>query len=463
MRYALLLACAALLAACSSTDAPELPRFLRGDSAGTAAGGAQPAAESAAAQQVADGLFARAKGLENPAERANLYGDIADDHPGHPRAAEARYLEGRSYYEAGDWDACIEALKQYMTDSPVNPHLGQVEEMIYRSGLQYLQQDRGVLDIFSDDGTGLEALRFVPVVFPAGKYADDSILYLARHFRDEGELQRASLYYKELLQRYPDSEWSFEARRELGGTYAKRDVGEVYHAGFVDRDPREAVNSEDPKAAAHAGPVRSSLEMALTEYDKYLERIARDPGRRQEYAQRVREVEAEKARVRAQLAAKDERVAAWYAGQGDARAAEVYRRSAARWRGATNTSVLPNVKPPVVALPSATDAVPAPRVPVPAIPSPAVASPTVPTPAMPTPAMPTPTMPTPLPARPPQPTTVPRPPTSIPTPSVRVAPPQPPPPSSLPTVRVPSVRAPTAPAGVRVPPPPPPPAWPASR
>ncbi len=440
MRPALLLLVALLLATpvlvgCSSAPTPPLPRFLRGDDRaevpGQYAGGStQPGTvpPSAAAPEIVragDALFARAAATQDFEDKADIYGDIVSDYPQHPRASEARYLQGLNFYRAGAWASAIETLKEYMFDAPVNPHVGDVEEMLYQSGLRYVASDRGVLGIFDDNSTGLEAIRYVPVGFPAGKYADDAILYLARYWRDDGDLQRASLYYKELLLRYPDSEWSFEARRELGATYAARDVGDVYHAGFVDRDPREEVPSDDPKAAAQAGPVRSSLEMAIAEYDKYLERIARDPGRQAEYAQRVREVEAEKARLRERLARKDERIAAWYAGQGDPRAADVYRRSAAALRRGATSSPIPILQPE----------------PTPTATTPPVVQPPVRQP------------PRGFPTRPPPPSETP--PSTTP-PGSR---PQPPSPTPAPTI--PYRAAPSSGAGV--PPPPPPPSWPAGR
>jgi TolA-binding protein len=375
-------------------------------------------AEMTRRSQVAHALWQAATQTGDPEEAADLFDEIAEEYPEYPRAAEARFRQGQMLYRIQEWTGAIDALQQYMELAPVNPYMAQTEELLYRSGIGYVEESHGILEPFTNDDDGLNALRYVAATFPAGEFADDALLYLGRYYQEDGELDTAALYYKELLMRYPDSEWSFRTRRLLAETYVARDQGDNYHSGFVDRDPREEV-PDDPRAEAHAGPVKSSLELAIEQYDRYLERIARDPGRRAEYAAQVAEVRAAKRAAQEQLAAKDDRIAAWYAGRGDQAAADVYRRSAARWRGGANTSPVPTVQAP---------------------PAPATSAPA------PVPPAPQPTRPV-LPVRPRPPAAVPSapvPPTSLP--------PRPPVPGTTTTLTRPAV-----------PPPPPPPAWPPDR
>jgi outer membrane protein assembly factor BamD (BamD/ComL family) len=442
-----LLGAALLLSACNGGGS-DVPRFLRSDPGSApdvpipgqyTAGGVAPGsaaqdeerraseaelrAEFAQRAAEAQALWNEASRTQDPADAADLYGDIADDYPEYPNAAEARYREGLGHYRAGDWSDAIRVLRDYMVIAPVNPHLGEVEEMVYRSSLAIIEEDSGFLEIFKSADDGLNGLRWVALYFPAGSYPDDALLRLAQYYRDDDELETAMLFYKELLLRYPDSEWSFRARLGLAETYVARDQGDPYHAGFVDRDPREPV-PDDERAQAHAGPVKSALELALEQYDIFLERIALDPGRRAEYAPQVAQAQAARRSIIAKLAAKYDRIAAWYADQGDAQAAQVYRRAAAQRRGEVTGPPVPFVASPT----------PAPARPV---------SPPAPTPA-------------PRPRQPVQPAT----------PGV----PPPPPPPSLPTMPAPSPRpTPTVPvspapgARLPVPPPPPPPAWPPGR
>ena len=291
--------------------------------------------------QQARNLWARAEASQSPAQKAGIYETLADEYPEFPNAAEARYRQGRNEYLCRQYMDSVNTLREYMQIAPVNPHLHLIEEMIYDSGVRYIRDKGGFFaNTFKTDEDGLNALRYVASNFPAGEYADDALLYLGNYYRDDDEPQIASLMFKELLMRYPDSEWSFEARKGLARTYAQRDQGQPYNAGFVDRDPREEV-PDDPRAEAHAGPVKSSLELAIEQYDRFIERIDRDPGRCGEYAQQVDNVRALRQQAREKLACKDDAIAAYYARRGNRNAAMVYRRSAARWRGDTSISCLP--------------------------------------------------------------------------------------------------------------------------
>ncbi len=382
----------------------------------------------------ADALWARATEPNcNLETQADLFETIADDYPEYPRAAEARFRQGRALYQAREYTDSINALQLYMEAAPVNEHTAEVVEMIYGASKAYVERSKGIFGIFQNDDEGLNGMRYVAVTFPASDYADDALFYLAEYYRRDDELATAVLFYKELLIRYPDSEWTFKARRGMAQAYVARDQGAEYHAGFVDRDPRESV-PDDPKAEAHAGPVKSSLELAIEQYDLFLERIERDPGRRAEYMVECKQVEQLRAEALEKLACKDMEIANWYASKGDQNAAMIYRRSAMARRGQPVKSVVPDVKAP-----------PGPS-PAPAVVPPGDAPVVIP------PQPPRPTQP--LPTRPPAPPPPPQ-------PSMPIAPtpaPAPPAPPSSPITGTTS--QPQPPAGrPAVPPPPPPPNW----
>lgn len=457
------------LPACSNVTGPDLPDFMqgtggmnapeldipgqytgsgegtpRGQEAGLPADEAQLRAMFEQRNRQATTLWNRAEAARSDGAKADIYETIAEDFPEYPRAADARFRQGLHLYRSRDWMPSIEALKNYMAIAPVNPNVPQVEEMIYRAGVAELNSRGGLFSIFQDDGEALDALRYVAMTFPAGEYPDDALLQVGRYYqRDPEELQRAMLYFKELLLSYPDSEWSFEARRALGDTYASRDQGVPYHAGFVDRDPREQVPA-DEQAEAHAGPVRSGLVMAVEQYDKYLERIERDPGRQAEYQAQVARVENSRRCAREALAQKDLRTARWYAARGEQRAAEVYRRSARMWRGQ-----------PVEPLPTADCRVPFPDAPAPS----AVAGPASPGGVVTPPPGTIPPNVVPGTTRPPQQPTLPQP-SAVPG---TILPPQPPQPGQQLGGGAPQATSPTIQPGAggsrRVPPPPPPPNW----
>ena len=219
---------ALVLGACSNVDTPELPEFMQGGGGslgapevdlpgaytasgdGTPRGQADPDAPPPNEAQLramfeqrnrqATVLWNRAEAARSDGAKADIYETIADDFPEYPRAADARYRQGLHLYRARDYTASFEALRSYMAIAPVNPNIPQVEEMMYRSGVARLRSRGGLFSIFQDDGDALDSLRYVAMTFPAGEYPDDALLTIGRYYqRDPEELQRAMLYFKELL------------------------------------------------------------------------------------------------------------------------------------------------------------------------------------------------------------------------------------------------------------------------
>ncbi|MHC5012009.1 MAG: tetratricopeptide repeat protein [Planctomycetota bacterium] len=288
----------------------------------------ETASRLASRQREAQALWERAVAIEerNPSDAADLFQDVVEDYPEYENAAEARFRQGKSEFRAGAYDEAPFTLADYMSITPVNPHLAEVEEMIFESGTRYLDADKGFLGIFRTDDPGLDALKYVAETFPAGTYADDALLILGDYYREDDDYAAAVLHYKELLIRYPDSEWSFQARLRMADTYLDRDKGDPYHAGFVDVDPRERVLGPD---GTPLGPVKSGPTMAEEQYDAYLERLAADPGRSMEYTEQIAYARRQRAATRERLSAKELSIANWYAGRGEMAAARVYYESAA--------------------------------------------------------------------------------------------------------------------------------------
>jgi TolA-binding protein len=380
----------------------------------------QSAAIAKQRREQATALWDRAVQTENrnPKSAAKAFRKIVDDYPDYERAAEAKFREGRAWYAAYEDNDAVEALQVYMRIAPVNPHLAEVEKLIYDSAKRGLTRKRGLLAVFKSDDIPLAALDFVARTFPAGAYADDALMTLGDYYLYDTDYATAALHYKELLLRYPDSEWSFKARLRLGDTYFARDQGDPYSAGFVDIDPREGLPAEQAKMF---GAVLSAMDLARVQYETYLERMEADPARLAEYREDVAYARRRLQESRERLAAKDLDRGDWYAARGERSGAISYWRQATRWpdtrAGAAALGRLSSVGP--------TEATP--RVPAPA--------PTV-----------APTDPRGTAPSPPPPTIAPRPqPVVPPTPA----------PSTPPTRRTYTTPPP--------PPPPPPPAWPGTR
>jgi outer membrane protein assembly factor BamD (BamD/ComL family) len=294
---------------------------------------AEATARQAARHREAEALWARGTSLDatRPEDAADAYRDLADDYPDSGRAAEARFRQGMALYRAREYSDAVTALRQYMEIAPTNPHLAEVEEAIYRAGRAYLSGIRGPFAFLRSKEAGYEALEYVPQGFPNGAYADDALFALGDAYLADEDYVNAVVRYRELLIKYPDSEWTFRARLGLAEAYLARDQGGPYHAGFVDVDPRE----EKPKEGGppSSAPVKSAVAMALEQYEAFLERIALDPARRREYASEVAYAERRRQMCREMLASKDLSIAEWYAGRGDAQGAQTYYRQAASWTG----------------------------------------------------------------------------------------------------------------------------------
>ncbi len=305
--------------------APDPVRVAEEDAAFAAKQKAEADAAKLAEARKADALWAEAEAERDADDAADVYRKLATDHKDSPRAEEARWRSAVKYFEAGEWSDALSALDVYTKDFPVNPHLADAERMMYDASLKhYDESSSGLGKIFKSNQASFDTLTSIVDRFPHGQYADDALLMLGEYYRRKEDYASAALQYRNLLIRYPDSEWSFQARLRLGDVYLARDQGSPYHAGYVDLDPREPLS---PQASA-TRPVRSCLEAALAEYEIFLERIAADPARRAEYAGDVAYARERAADCRRRLADKDRAVAGYYSSRGQATAADAYNRFA---------------------------------------------------------------------------------------------------------------------------------------
>ena len=358
MRNAVLVGCL-LVAGCAGTKTPFdelphkgsssatavfIPNAVAGDNRARGVAGSSPkkaAADPEALRQVASRRLAEARArweqavrldATNPAAAAPLFQSVVEHYPEYEYAAEARFRQGHALYRARAYRDAIRALKGYMQIAPVNPHLAEVEEEIYESSVHALDGGSGLLGFLRTDDAAIDGLKFVAETFPAGSYPDDALLRLGQYYAKDRDYASAALHYRELLTRYPDSEWSFRARIELADTYMARDQGAPYEAGFVRVDPREPVEGD---AAIMAGPVDSAVALALEQYEAFLARMRQDPGRAVEYRREIQYATARAEEARSRLAAKALARADWYRRTGDLASAEVFERTAASWPSTT--------------------------------------------------------------------------------------------------------------------------------
>lgn len=399
-------------------ESPSLDRMADAEAVARQEREAKAAEEKAEETKRAEDLWASAlrKQATDPEDAADDFKELAEKHKASPHAEDATWFAAEGYFRAGEWNDTIGVLEDYLKTNPVNPHLPDVERMLYEASLKVFEGARGISGLFRSRKRGYEGLKAIVERVPQGSYADDALLALGDQYVDEQDYETAALQYRNLLLRYPDSEWSFRARLKLADAYLARDQGGPYHAGFVDVDPRTPVT---PQATA-TRPVRSVVEAAMEQYQAFLDRLAADPGRRAEYATELAYAERKVAECRTRLADKNRSIAGWYAGRGQPGAAanyELFARNQAEGRpwseGLARGVTLPSTSPEGVT-PSF---------------GPGPARGVAPPPTPPSSAPPA------APAPPPQPPTPPPPPSPSPTPSVLPPPPPvtpPPPPGATP-------------------------------
>src|SRR5262245_34516019 len=102
---------------------------------------AKEEAQRKADDQKAGMLWNQALSLEgrDADDAADAYQSLAVDYPGNPRADESSYREAILRYRMYDWNGTQRALIEYMRVAPVNPHLPEVERMLYEAGVNILR------------------------------------------------------------------------------------------------------------------------------------------------------------------------------------------------------------------------------------------------------------------------------------------------------------------------------------
>ena len=298
-------------------DSPSLERMNEGVALAEADKNAKAAAAKNEEAAKAEALWAgaNATAARKPGSAADDYKKLADDHPDHIHADEARYLSAVNYMADGDWNGAVAALTQYMLDFPVNPHLREVERMLFDASGRVIEGARGFTGIFKSDKKGFDGLKALVERFPEGELPDDALLRLGDEYVKKDDAVTAALNYRELLMKYPASEWALTARLRLADTYLSRDQGAAYHAGYVDLDPRAP---RTPQYAQNR-PVVSCVQTALDNYQLFL-----TEDRPRASAEEIAYAEGRIAECRARLGAKDRSISAYYAGKGDATAASTY-------------------------------------------------------------------------------------------------------------------------------------------
>lgn len=230
------------------------------------------------------------------------FGKVWHDHPQSPFAADARFYEAECRYGMGKWNAAFEFYQGFLKAQPLSPHAPWIERRLYDMGV-YVVQD-GRRGFFDTSGEGISMLEYLTEAFPNGDLADDALLFIADHEWRARRPEDAVARLHDLVDRYPASEWAYEARLRLAKAYKDMNRGARYDA--------------------------DSLRRSAAYYRAYIELVSSDAKRAGEYAAILDEARRELGEVEETLGQKGLEESDFYLAQGKVEGARAALRNVVR-------------------------------------------------------------------------------------------------------------------------------------
>lgn len=240
-----------------------------------------------------------------------VYETIFEDHPTSKEAREAEWLAAEMSYQLDDMGAAKTAYELFNETHPID-HLSELADRVYDVGVrQYEDGASGLLGlgILTTSEEGIETLTWLTENLPSSTKADDAFFYMGRVRLESYMYEEAVLFLDELIERYPQSEWRYEARFLKGEAHFRLNRGPAYDL--------------------------ESLNLALRTFEEYLKEVQRSEERATEYADRIAEAKARIGEVRQRLAEKNVLIADFYDSVERPAAEKIYLGDAVRNFGDT--------------------------------------------------------------------------------------------------------------------------------
>jgi len=234
----------------------------------------------------------------------DLYERLADDHPDAPEARDAEWFAAEMAYEDDRLEAALKRYQSYYEDQP-HRRRGEMERRVYDIGVRLYEEGSGGLfglGILPTSEDGIRALTWLAESLDKGYLADDAWHFMASRRLESRNYEEAAIFFDELLQRYPQSEWALAARFGKAEAHLGRNRGPAYD--------------------------RRALTKARAEFREYVRAVERDEERKAEYADRLAEAKERLAGIDRRLAEKNLLIARFYLGQERWRAARMYLEAA---------------------------------------------------------------------------------------------------------------------------------------
>jgi outer membrane protein assembly factor BamD (BamD/ComL family) len=237
---------------------------------------------------------------------ANYYEEIVSEFPRTPEADASEWLAAEAWFYADELGTAQELYQQYYTSHPLE-NLGLLGERMYAIGTERYERGRGGfigLGIFPTSDRGLKALEWITQKLPNGTRADDAYFFIAKAKMSARMYDEAVLNFDQILTRYPQSEWTHEARFLRAQSYKGINQGPDYD--------------------------RESLLRARRDLQEYIRIIEGREALRTEYADRLVDAKAMLAETEELLARKSVGIANFYRSQERFEAERLYLESAAK-------------------------------------------------------------------------------------------------------------------------------------
>jgi TolA-binding protein len=251
-----------------------------------------------------DDLYRKAEHLYSAGEwkqSGELFGKVWKDFPTSRLAVDARFYEAETRYAMEKWYGAFELYKAFQKSQPLTPHAGKVQLRVYDMGVWVVEEgkDGGFLGFLDNSAEGIEMLEYLTEAFPNGELADDCLLRIADYEWRHRRPNDAVIHLQDLLDRYPGSEWSRDARLRIAKAYRDMNRGSRYDA--------------------------DSLKRAAAQYRAYIEDVTSTPALARGYADALAVARLELSEVETLLGRKGLEAADFYLydGKPDAARAEL--------------------------------------------------------------------------------------------------------------------------------------------
>ncbi len=162
----------------------------------------------------------------NYEKAARVYQLVIKNAPYSERAAEVQYRIGLSYREQSNSSEAISEYRKVIENYPQSPW---VEKAYYEIGLSYLSQSLSPLYDQTMTDSALKQFQEFRKRFPdsdltpkveekikllRGRKAE-RVYRIAQFYEKQGGIQAAGIYYREVMNKYPESAWAALSREQL--------------------------------------------------------------------------------------------------------------------------------------------------------------------------------------------------------------------------------------------------------